>query len=220
MCQEAPPLSTVLENTALNVVQKLDIRDLPPLPRSWFVSNDGRWLIQVQREAFIHNWRKQGESDRYPGFEEVIKKFRERLADFQTFLKDNGWAITPRQYELTYVNHISYEGQSVGSADYGVILHDFGWRDDSKQFLQHPEAIQASLAWPLPDGQGRLRARIQSATRPDPQVPVLLLDMTARGMPAGRTGDAWFDIAHEYIVRGFTDLTTERMQKDFWGRTS
>ena len=28
----------------------------------------------------------------------------------------------------------------------------------------------------------------------------------------------WFDVAHEFIVRGFTDLTTPEVQRSVWER--
>ena len=28
----------------------------------------------------------------------------------------------------------------------------------------------------------------------------------------------WFDLAHEWIVRGFADLTTEKIQQNIWRR--
>jgi hypothetical protein len=48
---------------------------------------------------------------------------------------------------------------------------------------------------------------------------VLLLDLTVRGIgrdksPGGMTD--WFDLAREWIVRGFTDLTGEDVQKNIW----
>jgi len=74
----------------------------------------------------------------------------------------------------------------------------------------------------LPGALGRLQAKLSQATRKEDQMPLIVLELSAKGIgddktPAGLF--AWFDVAHEWIVRGFADLTTERAQKDLWGRT-
>ncbi|MGH7105189.1 MAG: hypothetical protein ACREFT_01630, partial [Acetobacteraceae bacterium] len=76
--------------------------------------------------------------------------------------------------------------------------------------------------YPLPNDEGRLHATARSGfsqlgTR------VLHLELTARGIPsepseAMRQG--WFDQAHCWITRGFTDLTAPDIQKQVWKRTA
>src|SRR4051794_29636475 len=36
------------------------------VPRSWFLSTDGRQLIQLQHDQFLRNWRKLTPDDEYP----------------------------------------------------------------------------------------------------------------------------------------------------------
>jgi hypothetical protein len=53
------------------------------------------------------------------------------------------------------------------------------------------------------------------------KVPLFVLELTARGLGEStnkNTTREWFDVAHECIVRGFTDLTTHAVQKEFWER--
>ena len=46
---------------------------------------------------------------------------------------------------------------------------------------------------------------------------MILLDLTVRGI--GKEGmEAWFDLAREWIVCGFADLTGDEIQKTIWGR--
>ena len=74
----------------------------------------------------------------------------------------------------------------------------------------------------MPDETGRLHATIRSAVRRDDNLPIILFELTARGMTKDRSKEAmwaWFDLAHEWIVRGFADLTGENMHKNVWKRT-
>jgi uncharacterized protein (TIGR04255 family) len=48
---------------------------------------------------------------------------------------------------------------------------------------------------------------------------VLQFTLTARGAPQGGSDEqilAWFDMAHEWVVRAFRELTTPRMH-ELWG---
>ena len=47
----------------------------------------------------------------------------------------------------------------------------------------------------------------------------MVLNMTCSGQASVEYSfPNWFDTAHEWIVRGFTDLTTDEAHK-LWGRT-
>ena len=51
--------------------------------------------------------------------------------------------------------------------------------------------------------------------------PLIVLELSARGIGKDASIDhiwQWYSLAHEWIVRGFTDLTTEEMQFAHWGR--
>jgi hypothetical protein len=50
----------------------------------------------------------------------------------------------------------------------------------------------------------------------------LALNLTARGAPSGGSSEqiaAWFDLAHEWIVRAFAELTAPAGH-EAWGRKS
>lgn len=61
----------------------------------------------------------------------------------------------------------------------------------------------------------------KQATRTKDKVPLLVLElMKTRAIGESASKEAireWFDLAHEWIVRGFTDLTTTEIQK-IWER--
>ena len=86
-----------------------ELKDLNtfPLPRVWFVEESGNRLIQVQRNRFLHNWRKRQSDDPYPGYDSVIADFEKYLARFKGFLTEERLeSLDLRRYEMTYIDHI------------------------------------------------------------------------------------------------------------------
>ena len=104
----------------------------------------------------------------------------------------------------------------------GKALPDFNWRGAAGRFLGIPEGFSWRTSFALPDQAGRLHATIHSGTRRTDSAPVVVLNLTARGLPRsdGRSEIwTWFDLAHEWIVRGFTDLTGGEFHQR-WGRVT
>lgn len=221
--QEQPPLAPVFERFDDSPPIQIEIKDRPPLPRTWFVHQEENGIIQVQRDRFLHNWKKVRPSDEYPRYRSVIKMFRERLASFASFLDEVGLGkIEPQQFEMTYVNHIPRGDALQSLNEVAKVFPDFGWRDNESRFLSHPEAYHWRTSFALPDNTGRLHTTIRSAVRREDGEPILLFELTARGIGQDASEDSmwtWFDVAHEWIVRGFTDLTGNVMHKDVWKRT-
>lgn len=221
-CQEVAPLAPIIEQFGEGASVQIEFSETPPLPRVWFVRGDETGIVQVQRDRFLHNWKKVQPGDEYPRYKTVIELFRERLDAFEAFLKEHSLgSLEPRQYELTYVNHIPKGEGFTGLREIGRILPDYDWRAGLR-FLPEPESVNWRTAFALPDRTGRVHATIRSASRLTDSLPLLLLELTARGMPKDTTRDAmwsWFETAHEWIVRGFADLTGENVHKSVWKRT-
>ncbi len=197
--------------------------EVPPIARTWFIHKNETGIVQVQRDRFLHNWKKVREDDEYPRFGRVIQLFKERLATFEAFLAEqNLGTIQPLQYELTYVNHIP-RGESWSTlADTGNVFPDFTRRNGQSRFLPVPETVNWRTTFVLPDNVGRLHAVIRSAIRTEDQTPIIQLELTARGMPQETSREAmwsWFDLAHTWIVNGFTDLGSENVRKKVWRQT-
>jgi uncharacterized protein (TIGR04255 family) len=196
--------------------------EFPFFPRIWFERQDGTGLIQVQRDRFIHNWKKVRAEDEYPHYANVIKKFQAHLDTFESFLRENDLGtIKPMQYELTYVNHILMEEGWSSLKNMTNVFPDFQWRTEGKRFLAEYEGINYETYFRLPNRKGRLHAKIRHGIRKQDQHPILLLDLTARGIEENRSRKSmwdWFDMAHEWIVYGFADLTSLDIQKKNWGR--
>ncbi|MDG3008440.1 TIGR04255 family protein [Paludisphaera mucosa] len=218
-CQELPPLPTVFETaTGTGGEPEFQILDLPPLPRIWFEETEGNGLIQVQRERFHYNWRRKSDDDEYPHFESVFALFKEKLDAFRDFLRElRPEELTPKQLELTYVNHIDFSLGLDSVIDMGKVFSDFSWKRHEGRL--EPESANWRLAFRFPNGQGRLHVNVRSAMRISDSKPIILFDLTARGIGDDRTQkgiDTWFRDAHDSIVRAFVELTTRDMQEAVW----
>lgn len=222
ICRELPPLAPVIEYLGEPPRIDFQLADVPPLPRIWFVHEKDNGIIQVQRDRFLHNWKKVRPEDDYPRYPQIIKLFEDRLSRFESFLSENDLGVMePRQYEMTYINHIPQGEGWTKLNEIGKVFPDYSLRANEQRFLPDPEGINWRTSFVLPDDAGRLHVKIQHAKLLDSGIPVLLLDLTARGIgmdrsPQGRVN--WFDLAREWIVRGFTDLTGEDVQKHIWRR--
>ncbi len=193
----------------------------PPL-RCWFIDGTQAHLIQVQRDRFIRNWRKRSPQERYPRYDALRPAFREDWDLFCRFLQEDQLGIPEvNQCEVTYVNHIAI-GQgwdSYGEAHRIVKLLS---RMASPEFLPDPEIIRMDASFLIPEKQGRLHVSLQPVISRPLNKEVLQLTLTARGKPASSSPEDilnWFDLGHEWVVRGFADITTAEMQT-VWRRTS
>jgi len=224
-CREATPLGPVVEQFEGEESRPVELAfgEVPPLPRVWFVHENDQGVIQVQRDRFLHNWRKVGPDDEYPRYHRVIGMFREHLETFDAFLRQMDFGeINPRQYEMTYVNLIPVEDGWESLAEIGGVMPDLSWRPIPDRFLPTFESCRWHADFLLPDRAGRLHVALHTGRRKEDGRPVLRLELTARGIGADTGRVAmwdWFDLAHEWIVRGFTDLTGDGIQRQVWKRT-
>lgn len=210
---EMPPLPAQLELLQSNFPPASQfVADPPPGPRYWFVSDDDDRVVQVQKDRFLCNWRKTEARHAYPRFDAVYGFFDEQLSAFAEFLeKEVDAELVARQYELTYVNHVpDGAAQTVGD-----VLPDLVWRQAGARWLGAPEHLEAGWTFRMPKDLGRLRVRAQTGLLSRGNQPVLILELTARGF--GEDQRAWFENAHEWIVRGFSDVISDAKAQT-WGR--
>lgn len=198
---------------------RIDLTPGVELPRVWFTTEDSTRLVQVQKNRFHFNWQKSEVGEEYPGFIAIHEEFKRHLGAFEEFLSEQGVAKPQfTQFELTYVNRIPVDGVWSGFQQVGRVLTDLSWRDQEDRFLPPPEQMAWEAGFPMPGGAGVLSVRARSVRRRDTGEPALALDLTASGPSSGEDIDHWFDIGHQWIVRGFTDLTGPEMHKRTWKR--
>ncbi|MFQ5853060.1 MAG: TIGR04255 family protein [Candidatus Binatia bacterium] len=218
-----PPLGSLVEKFGEEAWKKPGVRlELLHAPevRCWFTDKSGTRLIQVQRDRFIHNWRKVKDEDVYPRYAQIKPKFFDEWEGLNRFLEQADLGKPEvNQCEVTYVNHIEMGKAWASFGELNKVISC--WSGSySGDFLPGPESVLVNASFVIPGQRGRLHVALQRAIRTRDAKEVLQLTLTARGKPASsRSQDIaeWFDLGHEWIVRGFTDLTTKEMHKT-WGR--
>jgi uncharacterized protein (TIGR04255 family) len=192
--------------------------DAPPIPRVWFVDEEGTQLIQVQRDRFIKNWRKVGVGDLYPRYEHVRAGFDQDFNDFGQFVSRNQiGTICVNQYEVTYINHIVSGRGWKTHADIGKVFT--AWQQPPTTFPGQAQDVAFRARFPITDSAngfvGRLHVTVQPVRRISDGLPMFLFELTARGLIG--EGTDFFDLGREWIVRSFAELTTPAMH-EVWGR--
>ena len=128
--------------------------------------------------------------------------------------------LKPIEYELSYINHIP-NGQGWNTIDdLPNIFQDFIWKQNNKRFLPSPEKVTWWSEFPLPEKKGHLIVSLKQAIRTEDKITLLVLELKTHGIGESTNKEAireWFDVAHEWIVKGFTDITTPTIQK-IWER--
>ncbi len=213
-CREVEPLVPVIESLDPAALEPSQELSLPLMPRVWFISKDSNGIVQIQRDRLLQNWRKVRPTDEYPHYTQVKEDFKKHLAAFSSFLAQNQLgSVELEQQELTYINHIHRGAGWETMSDLPKVFPDFSWRPGLR-FLPEPEGIHWRTTFVLPERVGRLHVTIQNATQRSDGMPLFLVELTVRGIPKDKSVETmwqWFDLAREWIVRGFTDLTGQEM---------
>ncbi|MEH2468977.1 uncharacterized protein (TIGR04255 family) [Nitrobacteraceae bacterium AZCC 2161] len=226
--EEHPPLSPVFETFGSNpqFTPGIGFQLLTgaEAPRVFFVNESRSELLQVQKDRFLHNWRKIGEGDNYPRFERMLETFEAGLASFITAISTEGLGpLIPNQCEVTYINQMpvlpgsslsdlsdDLFGQHTGS----LALDDLGKPEDLRFLLRY--IMRDDNGKPI----GRLIAVAEPARRADGQN-IVQLTLTARGRPSTPDQEGivdFFKRGRVSVVRGFAHLTGPKMHK-LWERT-
>lgn len=227
--EQHPPLDSVQERfgvpkgpTGMNV--RIEMTRVPPVPRSWFLNETGNRLLQIQPDRFGLNWRKANTDDAYPRFELLLDAFKSEWARFSTFVEtEKIGELAPSQCEVTYVNHLE---AGLGWNNFNELDKVLTvWRDSfSDSFLPQAEDTRLALRFVIPaetgEPIGRLHVAVDPAFRASDSKPVLVMTLTARGVPVGEGLEgvlAFMNTGREWIVRGFASVTTPEMHS-LWER--
>ncbi len=216
-----PPLQIPLERFEEESTPEAGFKfsNIPPL-RSWFVDQKGNRLVQLQKEHFIHNWRKVKGSERYPRYEKIRKGFVDLWKDFLLFSEEYDLGeVKPNQWEVTYVNHLVKEHEWNSLVDLKNIFPC--WTNDSSEnYLPTPEDIDLNLSYIFPEKRGRLHLSLSRGLRASDNADILLLKLIARGRLDSsdpKTLLESFNLGREWIVKGFTDFTSRKVHH-IWKR--
>jgi uncharacterized protein (TIGR04255 family) len=220
-----PPLPSQIERFGADFLEQPQFRieiASPERARVWFLSEPPTYLIQVQSDRFVVNWRKLDECEKYPQyFNGLRQRFKTEWEEFFKFLSEQKIGTADvQQCELTYVNTV-FRGDGWNDYAGAIKLLRRWWDEGSADFLPQPETLGITGSFQMPGERGRLHFVVQPAFSPVAQKDALQLQLIARGKPASNQVDdvlGWMDLAHEWIVRGFVDLTSPVAHK-LWERT-
>ncbi|MBX9691090.1 MAG: TIGR04255 family protein [Cyanobacteria bacterium] len=210
-CQEMPPYRLAGRSV-------LEVSNVPPLPRIRFTSEDESNRLDLQRDLFAFAWKKGGDEDEYPHFDKVYSRFRSYLADFGEFCEYNEIGeIQPIHCELRYENRIQKGSGWSKSNDLSGVLPQFDV-NKARDFLPEPSALNLEWVYQLPLDSGSMFVRATTMGGDEDFVSLVLF---CRGIGQNKRleglGD-WFELAHQWIVEGFVDLTDGDVQSTHWER--
>ncbi len=220
----APVFETFGPNPQFFPAIGLQVLAVPEIPRVLFINSDRTQLLQVQRDRFLHNWRKIGKGGDYPRFERMIETFQEGFQIFAAVVSDvQLGALTPNQCEVSYINQIEVPREEPPFTVMRQLFSQGAFNLDLDD-LREPEDLRFLLRYVMRDDRntpiGRLIVSAEPAMRAD-GVPIVQLTLTARGQPSSADMDgvvAFLELGRLHMVRGFTKLTSPAMHKT-WGRT-
>ncbi len=194
--------------------------------RYWFTSADGRWLVQVQPDRFVLNWRKVDEGDIYPRYKSVRARFEKLYRTFTAAVGEERLVANPPEWcATTYINNILAGGPNDPNVRLPLsrIIRLVSSPKSSVLPPVEDTALQQKyLLDPLADGQeprGRLFINVSPAIRAQDQMPGYSLELKVLSRPEAHSRAAvmrCFDQGRGLIVRSFKDITTPAMHTA-WG---
>ena len=194
--------------------------ELPEI-RCWFLDQTGNRLVQVQRDRFVHNWRKISGSEQYPRYPTLRASLEKEWRCFCDFLKDEKLERPKiNQCEVTYVNNIEYDKGWSSYGELDKVIATLAIPKTKGRFLPNPERVSMQVTYRLEGDAGRLYVAFSPVIRGRDGKEVLQMTLTARGAPKSSSElDAfdWLDLGRKWVVRGFADFTTTEMHK-IWGK--
>jgi uncharacterized protein (TIGR04255 family) len=193
-----------------------------PLPRFWFHSTTHPTLIQVQRNAFMLNWRRVPTlpDNEYPHYETVVKDFCQELDEYKSFVQDFvGGKLDPIQRcELTYVNLITPNELFSSPAQFVKVLPPVASLYDIQTDERELAGLAATVTYRV-NPTLLIDLAIRFGRRADTRELAVGLELKAHGVPNDlslESARAWYDAAHDATYRLFLDATGKEMQERIW----
>jgi uncharacterized protein (TIGR04255 family) len=218
--QQQPVILSPAQPAAPVVFEPMTVGEMFPLPRFWIESPNGETLIQIQRNAFLFNWRKREE--RYPHFEAVKKSFDRNFALFVHFLERELSLPSPeiQVAELNYINVIEGADYWRGPPDTKNVLPRFRLPVEDSTDIGPVDFNITTIQSFSPDLS--ISTVIRSGRNPQAEMrPALVLEFRGIGLlgaAAKVETDDWFERAHEVIGQCFTTVTNPDIQERYWQR--
>lgn len=217
------PISNMMEQFGPTTVGHQIGFQLLALPeiRGWYLDQSGNRLVQVQRDRFVHNWRKLSGNEAYPRYPSIRESLEKEWERFCEFLKaEKLERPTVNQCEVLYVNNVEYERGWSGYGELDKVIATLATPRSKNRFLPSPERVSMQVVYRLAEDAGRLYVSVSPVIRARDGKEVLQMSLTARGAPKSSNNEdvfAWLDLGRKWVVRGFADFTTPEMHT-VWGK--
>ncbi len=199
-----------------NSTEGIDFTALPI--RALFVDRSGNQLVQVQRNAFIRNWRQTEQTTEYEHYENVCPLFQRDWQTFCGFLDSEKLGqVEVVQCEVTYINQLVRGREWQTFDDVPRIFRI--WSRTNADSLSASQMVSFITVFELPENAGTLQVVLQPGIRKRDNKEIIQFSLTATGKPAGSGLTEilhWLDLGHAAVVKSFRDLTTPEMHA-LWG---
>ncbi len=187
-------------------------------PRLWFLNEGGNRLVQLQSDRLSVNWRRRLD-ETYPRYDDAVRPMMESaLGALSDAMRDLGKSLPkPEIGEVLYVNPIEAGEGFATAGEIGEVIALWGSPTDG--FLPVPSEARLAATYPILDN-AFLNVEVTPAQNASTGTPVLMTKLLARGLiqPQTIAGTfSFFDMARDWIVRGFTSATTSKMHR-IWER--
>jgi len=212
--QQRPPLGGMAggEDAIMSISDEFS-----PMPRFWFISKNEINLIQVQKSAFLMNWRRREQE--YPSFAQLKPLFDKYYGIFEQFVHEDIEAnVRINTCELTYINVIEPSDYWAGPRDTPSVLPSFSILKQELDKDMGPDfncTYRYEFASDL-----RMHIRVTVADIGDGSGSSrLVIEFKAIGQLGSVQkidADKWYKRAHEAIAGCFGDLTSEDVQRKNW----
>jgi len=191
----------------------------PPPARHWLLNEPGDWLIQLQPDRIMLNWRRVSEGHEYPRYEALRPLLRTHL-DTLLGLPDgpNADQAKPDWVDVTYVNQV-VSGSASEYPSLSSILTLISDSPDSLPPIEHSTFTQQHVVRNGDEPVGRLHITAQPGIRNADRKPLYTITLVARLKVSEPTLDGAFtalDGGRALVVETFRDITEPSMHAE-WG---
>ena len=215
--QRRPPVS-LFERGGSEALQ-IELMTEPQLPLLWYELPDNPFLLQVQKDAFFVNWRRQSGTFIYPHFhtreggaQGVWDRFVSEWEAFRTFCEKQAiGAPEVLGCHLAYINHMVH-GETW---DVPTDLAQWFRLLAGVKGANPVAALNMTIIYQAP--KLPLRINVRPAIRISDKKKLFVIDfiITAK-LSAESDLQAWFNEAHQVIRDEFLAQTTQEAHQQ-WG---
>ena len=215
--QQQPPLGLPVEIGPPQVADEFF-----PMPRYWFISEDDTYVIQIDKGAFIFNWRRR-ESNEYPRFHKQIKpKFDLYYNHFNEFLRDelSIHQVAIGLFDLTYINLITPGDFWNGPQDTPIIIPSFTMPSCGLEQTSISGFACQYGYYIEPDMNVAIGIRSGGPPQQSGSPPLLfeIKTSSSSGWDTKSKADKWLERAHDSIMDCFQHMTSDEIQHKHWQR--